>query len=292
MTVDDVCAVVVTFHPCMDVFDNLAKACSQFRKLIVVDNGSEEPMLEDLHRASEAIGFELIANGCNLGIATALNIGVRRAAERNCQAVVLFDQDSTVTDGFLEAMLAAFESNPRRDKVAIVAPRHWDRNAESWLAPQRCPDGSLRVTITSGSMIPMSVLSNCGWFDDDYFIDMVDTEYCLRVRSRGFMILLAESAGLLHSVGTLKEHSLLGLKTYRASHHSAARRYYITRNRLVTLIRYWRFERSLAYHVPKSIVLDAIIIALYEKQSLRKIANTFIGVADALRGRMGKVIDL
>jgi rhamnosyltransferase len=292
VTVDDVCAVVVTFHPRKDVFDNLAKACRQFTKVIVVDNGSDEPMFGDLQLASEKLGFELIENGDNLGIAAALNIGIRRAGDRHCQAVVLFDQDSTVTDGFLEAMLAAYQSNLQWEKVAIVAPRHWDRNSKSWLTPQRSPDGNLRLTITSGSMTPLPVFSKCGWFDEDYIIDMVDTEYCLRVRWHGFTIQLAESASLLHSVGTLKEHSLLGLKKYRVSHHSASRRYYMTRNRLVTLFRYWRFERSLVYQVVKSIVLDAFIIALFEKQFLRKIVNTCIGVVDALRGRMGKVIDL
>ena len=38
--------------------------------------------------------------------------------------VATFDQDSRVSPGFSDAMLAAYESCPFRDKVALIAPRH------------------------------------------------------------------------------------------------------------------------------------------------------------------------
>jgi rhamnosyltransferase len=291
VTSDEICAVVVTYRPQRDTLVNLVELRRQFNRLIVIDNGSLEGELRDLRSVRAGGIVELLENDRNLGIATALNIGAARAIERGCKAVVFFDQDSTVTEGFLTNLLAAYEASPQRDSVAIVSPRHWDRNSKAWLTPSRLPTGNLRVAITSGSMIPTSVFRRCGTFADDYFIDMVDTEFSLRVRAAGLTIVLAQEARLLHSIGSLRDHSLLGIKRYSVSHHSAFRRYYMTRNRLVTLLKYWHFEPSLCYHVPKSILMDSLIIILFEQQRLRKLANTVLGVKDALCRRMGKVIE-
>jgi rhamnosyltransferase len=292
VTNNDVCAVSVTFHPSKEVFQNLDQVCRQFKQLVVVDNGSDNLEFRQLQNASDESGFSVVSNRTNLGIAAALNIGVRRAEEYGFRAVVLFDQDSTISDGFLQSMITAYNAYPHAERVAIVAPRHWDRNANSWLAPQYLKDDTLRVAITSGSMIPLSILSRCGLFAEDYFIDMVDTEYCLRVRRNGFLIICDPDARIVHSVGSLKDHRLGRLKTYRVSHHSPGRRYYMTRNRLATLFRYWRFDRSLCYHIPKSIVMDTVLILIFEDHRFRKLLNTCLGIIDALRGKMGRVIDL
>ena len=55
-------------------------------------------------------GIELIENGENLGIATAMNVGIRRGQKLGCRWVLLFDQDSCVTDGFVDAMVSGFET--------------------------------------------------------------------------------------------------------------------------------------------------------------------------------------
>jgi rhamnosyltransferase len=290
VTSEDICAVVVTFHPERDTLENVVELRQQFNRLIVIDNGSLEKELGALRSFSEERHVELIENGRNLGIATALNIGVARAVERGCNGVAFFDQDSTVTEGFLSNLLTSYNANPQRENVAIVSPRHWDRNSKAWLKPQFMPDGNLRIAITSGSMVPISVFTRCGTFADEYFIDMVDTEFSLRVRSRGFTIVLAKDAHLVHSIGNLRSHSFLGVKRYTVSHHSAFRRYYMTRNRLTTLIKYWHFEPRLCYHIPKSIVMDSFIILLFETQRLRKLGNTVLGIMDALCRKKGRVI--
>ena len=53
MTTDDICAVVVTFHPSKDVFDNFIQLRRQFKNVIVVDNGSPKPLLDDLRKHPE-----------------------------------------------------------------------------------------------------------------------------------------------------------------------------------------------------------------------------------------------
>lgn len=287
-----ICAVVVTFRPPDEVLNNIASLGAQFRSIVIVDNGSPVSTLEWLRRASHERGFHLIENNENLGIASALNIGVGWAIAQGCEGVSLFDQDSTIGEGFLAAMLKQYDTFHQRENVAIIAPRHWDPHTERWLNPRVREDGTLAQAITSGSLMPASTFTVCGWFEDNFIIDMVDTEYCFRVRSLGFTIRLAPEAALVHSVGHLRYHTFLGIRTFRTSHHSAARRYYMTRNRIVTLFRYWKCERSLIREIPKSILIDTILIGLFEEERFRKFANTFRGIGDALLGKMGKMVDL
>src|ERR1700749_3536510 len=74
-----VCAVMVTYHPDDGVLDNLAAIRPQVKGLVVVDKGSSKDDRNRWRLAAREMGFTLVENGDNLGIAAALNIGVRRA---------------------------------------------------------------------------------------------------------------------------------------------------------------------------------------------------------------------
>ncbi len=58
-----VCAVIVTFRPRAQDFANLARIRPQVEKLVVVDNGSSDQALQQLHMASQELNYALIENG-------------------------------------------------------------------------------------------------------------------------------------------------------------------------------------------------------------------------------------
>ncbi len=76
---NSVCAVIVSFRPRREDLGNLARVRPQVEHLVVVDNGSPEEQLHLLRAASHELDFALIENGQNLGIAAALNVGVKWA---------------------------------------------------------------------------------------------------------------------------------------------------------------------------------------------------------------------
>jgi GT2 family glycosyltransferase len=88
-----VCAVIVTYHPTPKMLENVPEILAQVQRLIVVDNGSTSDELEPVRVMSQSFGFQLIENGENLGIAEALNQGVRWARNSGYPWVILFDQD-------------------------------------------------------------------------------------------------------------------------------------------------------------------------------------------------------
>ena len=116
-----------TFHPSPAALENLAKVRPQVEGLVVVDTGSSASSLAPFRAAMCDMKSTLIENGANLGIAAALNTGVRWAKSHGFDCVVLFDQDSTVMLGFIGAMLSTYEGHPRQAEIAIVMPRYRSR---------------------------------------------------------------------------------------------------------------------------------------------------------------------
>jgi len=265
---------------------------SQVEALVVVDNASPADALAPIVAASRKLDFEVIRNSSNLGVAAALNIGVRWARSQGHFFAALFDQDSEMTDGFMAAMLQEYEARPLRERIAVVTPRHLEHESGEWERPAMAEDGSPLVAITSGSLMPLGVFDRCGWFEEDLFIDRVDDEYCLRARSMGHTIALCGDAVLYHSVGSPKMHSFLGIRQVRATHHSAKRYYYLTRNRIVMVKRYWRRYPRWSYLTARSVLRDLIVNFVVEDERSAKLAMTLRGIVDGLVGRMGMVIQL
>ena len=297
MTCDDVetvkprvAAVVVTYHPDEDVQMHLAALQPQVDQLIVVDNGSSDAAVEKLRRQGEELGFELIANGENLGVATALNRGAQRALETCAEWIFFFDQDSCVTDGFTAKMLAGYDSVAARRPLGILVPRYVDRQSGNPHPVMRLSDGSLITAITSGSLMRAGTFRELGSFADELFIDSVDHEYSFRVRRSGRILAECESAVLFHSLGMPKPHSLLGVFRFQSTNHSPVRRYYQERNKIWMYRHYGlAFPAFFAREFLRSFV-DLAKLELVEREKWAKTKAFFRGVADGLRNRMGRCL--
>lgn len=285
------CAVVITFRPQPAVLTHLAQVRPQVEGLVVVDNGSPAELLLPLRAAARQLDFTLIENGRNLGIAAALNTGVRWARDQKFCYLLLFDQDSTVSEGFAEAMQATYEAHPQRERVAVVTPGQVEKTSGSTRRHKVAKDGGPLVAITSGSLMPAAIFDQCGWFEEDLIIDCVDHEYCLRARALGYTLAECRQAVLLVAVGAAASHQALGF-TIIARHYGANRRYYMTRNRLVMIQRFWKQQPLWCCRLLQDMLQDTVKIALVEGGRWPKMRSTARGVYDAFSGRMGKVVEL
>jgi len=288
----NICGIVVTFHPTFEHLDNLMKVRAQVGRLVVVDNGSSSDGLAGFRAASLAADFYLIANGENLGVAAALNIGVRWAESLGCDWVICFDQDSTVSDGLVGTMLAAFDADVDRGRVGTLAPMYIDRLSGHEMPLERSRNGEILTVSTSGSMIPTSVFSRCGHFREDFFIDQIDYEFCLRIIAAGYRIVQCNEARLVHSLGERKSYDVGSKHLLTSTHHSARRRYYITRNRVALFRLYWKKFPGYCFNLFALTLKDMVKILLVERDKSEKIWNSARGLVDGLLGRMGKRVEL
>lgn len=297
-------AIVITYNPSQDLGRHLDILYEQFDQIILVDNGSVPDVRQEIAAQVQRRGSKLITilNSHNLGIATALNQGFSLSIQMKYDHVIVLDQDSIPLPGMREALTQAWEQHPNREKLAVVGsaimeeilnqPAKYIRSGRNFFFERvLCNGGILRnitFVITSGSLYSLDHYQRIGPFREDFFIDAVDTEYCLRAVSRGYEISVACNAHLLHKLGHRQKKMLAGFEYYPTL-HAPLRWYYISRNRIVLLQKYsWRFPHWFFYEIGVGIKSFAKLLFL-EDQRLLKLRAVVVGTRDGLLGRMGKM---
>jgi len=149
------------------------------------------------------------------------------------------------------------------------------------------PWDAVSHVIASGSIICKLAFELVGFFDNNLCIDYVDIEDCLRLKSRGYDIVQVRDAILIHSIGNIIEHRILG-ENVHPTHHDPVRRYYQFRNAI--LVHKVYKETQVEWCKRNRIVLLKIIclILLYEKRRLSSFLQIVKGVLHGLSGRAGK----
>ena len=147
------------------------------------------------------------------------------------------------------------------------------------------------TSMTSGSLMPMWIFDRIGLFASDYFIDLVDCEYCLRLRSAGFRIVESPQATLLHKAGSPERKQLLGF-SFGPTHHSPIRRYYMSRNRIVVYRKYFRIFPAWVWSSMLASFRETVKCFIAENERPKKFRNFLLGTWDGLVGRMGRRDDL
>ncbi len=290
-----ICAIIISYHPDNEIIENVKALFNQVDEVIIVDNGSgfsTSILLDSIVKQHPKVSVIYLPE--NLGIATALNIGAKKAKANGYEWIITFDQDSQATPCMIETMLQAYDKYPQKEKVSSLSPRYKDKEtgvirSSQLIAPllETLPYAEALEAMTSGNLLKLSVFDSVGFFNEALFIDCVDYEYCLRCISQGYKILEVNNAVLMHSVGFPVQHQLLW-RIVTANNHSAIRRYYFARNSVYI---YKRFAFKKPLLIKKNacdLVKMIIIVMLFEADRKKKLTAIFRGLIDGLFGRMGK----
>ena len=294
---DDVCGIIVTFHPDEDLPERARQVLAQIGTVFIIDNGSDDAEQGMLRGIAARQGVTLIANHRNLGVASALNIGIRQAVRLGFSAALLLDQDTWVSHELVETLLDVYTSHPERERLAVIGSGFEDIGKPSDLLALQPPPATqawvdVDSVITSGSLLPLAIHALVGPFREEFFIDHVDTEYCSRARARGFKIVKTRRTLMTQLIGAPTGHQFLWMRKW-TTNHSADRRYYMARNGTVMLREFGNYRCGLwaAKSLQRCIRLCKRI-TLYETDKLAKIAAVCAGWRDGVRGRMGPRVAL
>jgi rhamnosyltransferase len=291
----DVCAIVVTYHPDAGLPKRLSSVSAQAGAVVVVDNGSADAERSMLREAASDPKIDLVLNPENFGLARAINIGIQRAAALGYSWVLLLDQDSLVDPHMLHTLSAIVASFPDRERLAVVgsnfrdsnecAPGAADRQSPDETADDRWED--IDCVITSGSLLPLAAHFAIGPFREEFFIDYVDEEYCLRAKAKGYRIIKSRKHLMSHAIGSPTAHRMFGTSKW-TTNHGPDRRYYIARNNTVLLREYGNYRAGMwAWKSFRRCLRQCKRIALYEQMKTRKIVAVIQGLWDGIRGNLG-----
>lgn len=244
-------AIIVAYHPNLADLNQLIEVTSaQVGRVIIVDNSpSPADALSELDPSDK---IRYVSLGENMGIAHAQNIGIEFAVDQRANYVLLLDQDSMPEERMVERLLSGIaDSQNSLPNIIAASPQYYDPRTnfrslfmvskfkipfryrpETKLLPSNAVFASF--IISSGSLIDLSKLMKLRGMRSDYFIDHVDTEWCLRALANGYQLLGIHDAKMIHSLGDkAKKFWFFGMRNI--SEHTPLRDYYMFRNTLLML---------------------------------------------------------
>lgn len=288
-----IAAIMISYNPDENLFESVKLLINQVDKIIIVDNGStlEKKKIIDSIGKLDKEKIDIIFNEDNLGIATALNIGVKKALEYGYDWILTMDQDSKSSYNMIEKMLQVYneiDENKKKDILSIF-PNFVDERVQSIeensvMASYEYVDAD----ITSGNLLKAEVFDKVGFFDDSLFIDLVDTDFCMRLNEKNIKMIKVRDAILYHSLGESQAvKSIFG--KFNTSNHSALRRYYMTRNRFYTWEKYKNLNSFTLNRDKKLFKKEFIKIILGEKDKINKVKMIVRGYKDYKKGIRGKL---
>jgi len=207
-------------------------------EVVVVDNASADGTREWLEetRGSFPVPLVLVANAENRGFAVAVNQGV---AASSGELVCLLNNDTVVTRGWLSALAAHLESDPRlgivgssTNEIANEAqvPAGYVRLADlpSWARAFTDANRGRRIPIPMLAMFCVAfrraVFDEVGPLDERFRVGMFeDDDWCRRVRDGGWEIACARDS-FVHHRGR-GSFSVLGEARYLAIYRENERKY-------------------------------------------------------------------
>jgi GT2 family glycosyltransferase len=211
----EVSCVVLNWNGWQDTVECLdaLKACSYPNlTIIVVDNGSTNDSVMRIRAAHP--GILILESKNNLGFAGGNNIGIRYALAHGADHVWLLNNDTKPAPDALAALVAKAASDKRIGAVSSVcyyadAPSQVEAwggaRVNLWIGfgrNSRQPrDDSWFHTLNGTSMlIGRKALEDAGVLDEVFFLYWEDTEFCLRLRKKGWRIAAAADSRVLHKV--------------------------------------------------------------------------------------------
>lgn len=284
------CAIVVTFHPEESAQHHLTSLIEQFQLIVVVDNGSTPSVQHFLKQlAAEEDNLIVHQNSENVGLATALNIGANIGLSKNATLLHTFDQDSIVDKKYAASMYRFYCELD--NKNTICGCNYWNEyKNRPLISKEKCISTktgvSAKTVITSGMMLSTDLYQKIGPFEESYFIDSIDHEYCLRTRQQGASVLINPEILFTQTIG-VSHHRASG-KVRRASYqHSTNRIYYKSRNSLLTIKKYIGSDPLWCIRHFAGLCVELFEIIIYEKLPGRKLKYFGLGVFHGVIGRRG-----
>ncbi|MBL8213549.1 MAG: glycosyltransferase [Bryobacterales bacterium] len=262
---EQVAAVIVTYHPPATLPTLVNAIRSQVGRVLVIDNAPRSCELRDV---------DVISNPSNLGQAAALNQGCEWAQRNGFPWVLFLDQDTVVLPDLISGLAAGWQPG-----VALIGAGRQGVHKGSGTR-------DVPFVITSGSLLWLNAFAAVGPFRSDFFIDWVDHEYCWRLKTKGWRVLLSLRPGVVHQWGNPERVHLLGIPIW-IENYPPLRRYYIVRNWVYVCTRYAARLPGYSLLFLGALVKQMTKVIVCEPRRREKARAAWLGLCDGLRGRLG-----
>ena len=275
-------ATVIWYNPDDENIKNIRTYIDYVEKLYIIDNSKENN--KKLADSLNNLKTEYIYNDKNLGIAKALNLACEKAANDNFEWLLTMDQDSSFDSNSIKSYFRTFEKMTKNN-VGIISPRHILKNDIDKFSDVK-ESAEVDHVMTSGNLLNLKIWEEIGKFDENLFIDEVDSEICFRIIESGYKVIQLNKIRMFHELGNLEKRNFFTRKI-SVLNHNHIRKYYIMRNKFYMLKKYKKYRLRYIYYI----LNDFFKVIFYEKDKLRKLKYMFKGITDFMKNKMGELDD-
>jgi len=279
-----VAAVVTTFQRSESLRLHLERIVEQVEVVVIVDDSGDPSRQEGV----TFTGMEksiVLRNEDNLGIAAALNRGIAQAGAMGCNWIITLDDDTLVSSTYLADVFQFVQTGAPPNAGLIACSRE---GIEPSALQEPSGYRTKRTLITSGCVFEFRTFQEVGGFDEAMFIDLVDFDFCTRLRRSGRSLIQLNKAGMAHRVGSARTLRVMGL-TIVVYHHAPFRLYYQMRNVFLFARKHLGFDPVLSLYLLLDVVRLPIKALFFEHHKRARFFYLATGLLDGLRGRGGRV---
>ncbi len=269
--------IIICYNPTKEKIINLiAKVKSEGTNIYIANNGG---MSDNLIDSLQEQDVNVISFGANLGLGKAIN-KIAENLPNTVQAIFTFDQDSAPPDNYILKVWGKYlKLMERKIPLGVLTPKFVDaRSGYQYQQDAIATDDEfteLTITLQSGMCIPLAV-----WcrekFNPELFIEFVDTEWCYRIKSKGYKVLQMNDIVMHHEVSDQAPKTFLSFKLLK---YKPIRRYYFFRNAVfllkqdyVPIYNKFRLLTGACNRILSIALLDELKFEAY-KQSIRGIVD-------------------
>ena len=283
----NVAACIISFNPNLDIRLTLCSVLPQVSAVFVIDNASKPESEVALAGLCAEFGVVLIVNKDNIGVAGAYNQAATLAISQGYEWLLLMDQDAVAPVGLVQQLMRGIDRWGGTRLPAVLCPLSIgsDPTGRQSVAPDA--DVAVDFCMNAGSVVRLAAWEAIGGYDEGFFLDYVDYDFCFRCRQHGWEVVQVCGAVMVHSAGSPTRHRLLW-KRPLVSNHSALRRYYITRNRILFYRKHWHFDTRWVLCDGCNAIKEVVLIVLFETNRREKLNAIGMGVVDGCRGITGR----
>lgn len=272
-------AAIILYNPEEKITEYILKLRQYFPTIYLFDNTESEERTNRTREKVRKKGIKYKAKNNNMGLAYGLNSCCNVAFKDGFDWIMLFDQDSVVTEDLVGNM-KEFIKKYDEEKLAIVAPMIDDFNNRK-VKEQRVK--RKKEVITSGMILKLKAFKENGLFSNQLFLDAVDIEFCLRLSMNGYYILENSSVALQHN--QFDNEKVLG--GYKVNKYSAIRYYYMSRGYFY-LLEHYKNEKIYLEQFKNDNFRRLWGMMFYDKHKIKKILAVLLGYVDYKLNRFGK----
>lgn len=285
--------VLVTYNSGNEAITSLEKILPEVRNVYVFDNNSDSESVKCLSRFQETNAGKVTIHlsPTNQGLAIGQNWGIERSISCGAEWILLLDDDSRFTDGSLGKMKEFLHSSENGN--GIVCPKIIDAHTgeeSTYVAKGVFPKfvklsksvrNDILICMASGSFISSQLLEEVGLMDSRFFIDGIDTDFCLRALAGNFTIAAYPECIMMHKLGKRKKVELGNIR-FNLTQHATIRYFYIFRNKILVWKK-WEILRLdfLIYDLFNSFLIFFKIF--FERDRFNKFKATILGTLSGLK---------